>query len=190
MLVMQPTIRTPRLILRPFSLLDAPEVRRLAGDRRVYETTLLIPHPYREGMAETWISTHQTVFYEERGAIYAICLKDASLIGAISLNRAGPYNQAELGYWIGPDHWNHGYCTEAVRAVVNYGFTDLGYHKISARHFEENLSSGRVMQKAGMVLEGVLRDEVVKDGRFLTVRLYGILRSGVNDHGGQPTGRG
>jgi len=176
----QETLRTERLILRPFSLVDAPHVMRLAGDRRVYETTLLIPYPYEEGIAESWISTHQAVFYEERGAIFAICLTNGSLIGAISLSRAGPFNKAELGYWIGPEYWNCGYCTEAAKAMLKYGFSELGYHKISARHFVGNQSSGRVMQKAGMVREGVLRDEVMKDGRFVSVVLYGILRSSQN----------
>jgi RimJ/RimL family protein N-acetyltransferase len=180
MLLVQETLRTERLILRPFSLVDVPEVVRLAGDRRVYETTLLIPHPYEEGAAESWISTHQAVFYEQGGAIFAVCLTNGLLIGAVSLNRAGPYYRAELGYWIGPEYWNCGYCTEAVESVLNYGFTELGYHKISARHFEKNLSSGRVMQKAGMVCEGVLQDEVIKDGRFVAVALYGILRSSEN----------
>jgi hypothetical protein len=62
-MLVQETLRTKRLILRPFSLVDAPDVMRLAGDRRVYETTLLIPYPYSEGIAESWISTHQAVFY-------------------------------------------------------------------------------------------------------------------------------
>ena len=178
MLVVQPTLRTERLILRPFSLLDAPEVIRFAGDHRVYQTTLFIPHPYGEGTAESWISTHQAAFYEERGAVFAICLsKTGLLVGAISLQRASPFNRAELGYWIGPEYWNRGYCTEAVKAVVGYGFGELGYHKISGRHFEGNPSSGRVMQKAGMEREGVLRDEVIKDGRFVTVMVYGILAS-------------
>jgi len=179
-MLVQKTLRTERLILRPFSLIDAPDVRRLAGDRRVYETTLLIPYPYGEGIAESWISTHQTVFYEERCAIFAICLMNGFLIGAISLNRASPFNRAELGYWIGPEYWNCGYCTEAVKAVLSYGFAELGYHKISARHFVGNHSSGRVMEKAGLVREGVLRDEVIKDGRFVTVVVYGILRSSRN----------
>jgi ribosomal-protein-alanine N-acetyltransferase len=176
MLLVQQTLRTERLVLRPFSLTDAPDVMRLAGDIRVYETTLLIPHPYGERIAESWISTHQAVFYEEGGAIFAICLTNGSLIGAISLNRSGLFNGAELGYWIGPAYWNCGYCTEAVKAVLNYGFKELGYHKISARHFVGNSASGRVMQKAGMVREGVLRDEVMKDDHYITVEVYGILR--------------
>jgi hypothetical protein len=64
MLLIQETIRTERLILRPFRLTAAPQVKALAGDRAIYETTLFVPHPYEDGMAESWISTHLAGFYE------------------------------------------------------------------------------------------------------------------------------
>ena len=175
MLLLQETIRTERLILRPFTLADAPRVKALAGDRKIYETTLFVPYPYEDGMAEAWISTHQAGFYEGYGVVFAICLASGDLIGAISLNKAGFFNRAELGFWIGVAHWNHGYCTEAVKAVLEYGFKILGYHKISARHFAGNLSSGRVMEKAGMRREGLLQDDVMKDRRYISVELYGIV---------------
>ena len=178
MILLQETIHTERLILRPFTLTDAPQVRALAGDRKIYETTLFVPHPYEDGMAEAWISTHQAGFYEGQGVVFAICLANGDLIGAISLNKAGLFNRAELGYWIGVTHWNQGYCTEAAKAVLEYGFKVLGYHKISARHFAGNLSSGRVLEKAGMRREGSLQDDVIKDGRYITVELYGIVNSG------------
>jgi ribosomal-protein-alanine N-acetyltransferase len=174
-MLIQETIRTERLILRPFTLRDAPQVKALAGDRRIYDTTLFVPHPYEDGMAESWISTHQTCFYEGLGVVFAICLPSGLLIGAVSLTRAGLFNRAELGYWIGVAHWNRGYCTEAAKAVVQYGFDVLAYQKISARHFVGNRSSGRVMEKAGMTREGVLQDDVMKDGRYITVELYGIV---------------
>jgi RimJ/RimL family protein N-acetyltransferase len=91
------------------------------------------------------------------------------------LNKTGLFNGAELGYWIGTAHWNRGYCTEAAKAVLQYGFDVLKYHKISARHFVGNISSGRVMKKAGMKREGLLEDEVMKDGKYITVELYGIV---------------
>ena len=164
----------------PFTLTDAPQVKALAGDREIYETTLFVPYPYEDGMAESWISTHQAGFYEGRGVVFAICLASGALIGAISLNKAGLFNAAELGYWIGVAHWNRGYCTEAAKAILEYGFDSLRYHKISARHFVDNLSSGRVMEKVGMRREGLLQDDVMKDGRYITVELYGI----VNPEGG------
>jgi hypothetical protein len=54
----QPTLETPRLVLRPFTLEDAPAVQRLAGAKEVAATMLAVPHPYEDGIAEQWISTH------------------------------------------------------------------------------------------------------------------------------------
>ena len=100
-MLLQETIRTDRLILRPFALTDAPRVKALAGEQKIYETTLCVPYPYEEGMAESWIATHQRCFYEGLGVVFAICLSSGLLIGAVSLSRAGLFNRAELGYWIG-----------------------------------------------------------------------------------------
>jgi [ribosomal protein S5]-alanine N-acetyltransferase len=182
-MILQEPIRTERLILRPFTLIDAPRVRALAGNQRIYETTLCIPYPYEAGMAESWISTHQRCFYEGHGVVFAICLSSGLLIGAASLSRAGLFNRAELGYWIGIGYWNKGYCTEAAKAIVEYGFDTLGFHKISGRHFAGNHASGRVLEKVGMVLEGVLRDDILKDGKYVTVELYGILNPSGWDRG-------
>ena len=59
---MQPTLQTKRLFLRPFELPDGEDVRRLAGDRAIADTTLQIPHPYEVGMAEEWILTRRPKF--------------------------------------------------------------------------------------------------------------------------------
>ena len=126
-------------------------------------------------MAESWISTHQAGFYEGRGVVFAICLASGDLTGAIALNKAGLFNSAELGYWIGVAQWNRVYCTGAAKAVLEYGFMILRYHKVSARHFVGNTSSGRVMEKIGMRREGLLQDDVMKDGRYISVELYGIV---------------
>jgi RimJ/RimL family protein N-acetyltransferase len=174
-MVLQETIWTERLILRPFVLTDAPQVKALAGHQRIYESTLCVPYPYEDGMAQSWIATHQRCFYEGLGVVFAICLSSGLLIGAASLSRDGLFNRAELGYWIGVAHWNRGYCTEAAKAIVEYGFKVLRYHKISARHFVGNHSSGRVLEKIGMTREGVLQDDVMKDGTFITVELYGMV---------------
>lgn len=173
----QPTITTDRLILRPFQLSDAPRVMEQAGDRAIYEMTLNIPHPYEEGMAEQWIATHASNFYEGKGVTLAITLKeDATLIGAIGLVASPAHNRAELGYWIGVPYWGNGYCTEAAVALIEYGFETLGYHKVHAHYLAKNPASGRVMEKAGMTFEGELVDHVNKDGEYHTVRLYGIVR--------------
>lgn len=85
------------------------------------------------------------------------------------------HRQAKLGYWLGVPYWNRGYMTEAVQALVGYGFTELGLNKITASHFARNPASGRVMQKLGMTQEGLLRQDVRKNDDFEDLVLYGLL---------------
>ncbi len=171
-----PTIETERLRLRPFQIEDSPQVMALAGDRLVYDTTFQIPHPYEPGMAETWIATHAAQFDEGKGVTFAITLKQGGdLVGAIGLGADVRNKRAEMGYWMGVPFWNKGYCSEAAVAVIQFGFAEMGLHKITARYMINNPASGRVMQKAGMTLEGELADELYKDGQFHTLKVYGIL---------------
>ncbi len=171
-----PTLQTPRLILRPFELTDAPEVQRLAGDRAIADTTLNIPHPYEDGVAEQWISTHQNAFAQDKEATFAICRRaDAVLIGAISLLGIVKGHQAELGYWIGKPYWRQGFCTEAAQAVLDLAFRRLGLIRIHARHMGRNPASGRVLEKLGMLREGCRRCHVRKWDQFEDLNLYGIL---------------
>lgn len=174
----QPTLQTQRLILRPFVLEDAPEVQRLAGDRAIAATTLLIPHPYKDGMAEAWIETHPAAFAKKTAVTFAIVLRATEkLCGAVGLSIDTENNSAELGYWIGQPYWGQGYCTEAGKAVLRYGFEALQLHRIHSLHFATNPASGRVMQKIGMRYEGCRRQDVLKWGTYEDTELYGILKS-------------
>lgn len=173
-----PEVATSRLRLRLLQFADAHRIMELAGDRKVYETTLSIPHPYNDGEAEKWIASSLLRFYLGKGVDLAITLVDSgTLVGVIGLGSDAGHKRAELGYWIGFPYWGHGYCTEAALAAIRFGFDVLGYHKITSRHMAVNPASGRVMQKAGMKFEGELIDEVLKDGRYHTLEVYGILNS-------------
>jgi ribosomal-protein-alanine N-acetyltransferase len=173
----QPTLTTERLILRPFELSDASTVKRLAGDWAVADTTERIPHPYKDGMAEAWIAGHPQRFIERKECTFAIVLKDnQQVIGAVGLTLSMAHSRGELGYWVGREFWNRGYCTEAARAVVEYGFSVLGLHRIQARHFTRNPASGRVMAKLGMTHEGHLRQHTRKWDVFEDVEVYAVLR--------------
>jgi ribosomal-protein-alanine N-acetyltransferase len=173
----QPTLETERLILRPFDLSDAPMVQLLAGDEAIASTTLIIPHPYEDGLAEEWIRTHPEAFEKGKFINFAIVLKvSGELIGAIGLTLNQEHVHAELGYWIGKPYWNQGYCTEAAREVIRYGFESLSLNRIHAMHLSQNPASGKVMRKIGMRYEGARRQHVLKWGSFEDVELYGILR--------------
>ena len=173
----RPTIETKRLRLRPFELSDAKDVQRLAGDGAIADTTLNIPHPYEDGMAEEWISTHQPKFESGELLNFAIVSRTSDkLIGAIGLRIVPRFERAELGYWIGKPYWKNGYCTEAGRAVLQYGFSVLKLNRIHASHLKRNPVSGRVMQKLGMVREGCARQHAKRWDRFEDLAFYGIIK--------------
>ncbi len=146
----QPELKTERLILRSFQKEDATQVQELAGNYDVSKTTINIPHPYKDGMAEEWIKTHQKGFEDNVNITFAITNnRNNKLMGAISII-AIEEKQAEIGYWIGEPFWGKGYCTEATKALINYSFTELGLIKLFAEHLSSNPASGKVMKKAGM----------------------------------------
>lgn len=172
-----PTLTTNRLLLRPFQLSDASDVQRLAGDRDVASTTLRIPHPYKDGMAEEWIGTHADKFTKGEAVSLAMTLRDAGmLVGAVGLEICKEHSRSELGYWIGTPYWGQGYATEAAKALVEHGFQIIGLNRIYAHHIVRNPASGRVMLKIGMRHEGTLRQHTKKWDAFEDVEVYGMLK--------------
>jgi RimJ/RimL family protein N-acetyltransferase len=174
----QPTLTTAQLVLRPFQLSDVADIQRLAGDRDIAATTLRIPHPYLDGMAEEWLGSVNARY--EKGDVVAFAItrdNDGALLGAIGLEICREHERAELGYWIGKPYWGNGYCTEAARTVVDYAFETLGLNRIVAHHLAHNEASGRVMRKVGMQYEGHLVQHVKKWGKFLDLIVYGLVRS-------------
>ncbi len=174
----RPILETTRLILRPFTLADASDVQRLAGARAIASTTLNVPHPYEDGMAEQWIRTHQERYEKGELVNFALVLRTNHIfLGAMELQINQQYASAELGYWIGQPFWRQGYCTEAARAMLGYGFEVLELNRVHASYLTRNPASRRVMQKIGMAYEGCLRQHIKKWDVFEDLALYGILRS-------------
>jgi [ribosomal protein S5]-alanine N-acetyltransferase len=171
-----PAFSTQRLVLRPFTLADAPEVTRLVGDRRIADTTLNIPYPYDESTAVGWIGTHAEAAERGESVTLAITEKDGSLVGAVALAIARAHQRAELGYWIAVPHWGRGYATEAAAAMVDYAFGTLELRRVVARCLTRNAGSVRVMEKLGMQREGCLRAHVLKWDVPEDVALYAVLR--------------
>jgi len=172
-----PRLETERLLLRPFTLSDAKDVQRLAGNKAIADTTLNIPHPYEDGMAEAWISSHQPGFEAGEQAAFAITLKPGGkLIGAISLKIDTATQMAELGYWVGKPFWGIGYCTEAANRIVEYGLAEFDLRRIHAIHLERNPASGRVLQKIGMSRErkGPLQADAAGEAEIVVH--YGLSR--------------
>ena len=172
-----PVLLTERLRLRPFTPADAPAVTALVSDERVARPTLNIPHPYPPGAAEEWIATHAPAAAE--GVAYTFAIErqaDGALLGAIGMHPHIRHRRAEIGYWLGAPYWGQHYMSEAVRRVVEFGFTALCLNRIEAACFPWNPASAGVMRNAGMTYEGRLRAYVIKQGKAEDIEMYAILR--------------
>ena len=173
-----PNLETQRLILRQFHIQDAKRVQKLAGEPEMAASTFL-PHPYKDGIAERWILSLVDDYKKDRIVNFAIDLKETGvLIGSIGLVLDMQHNRGDLGYWVGMPFWGSGYCTEAGRAVLKYGFEGLGLNRIAAPHFSSNPASGRVLQKLGMRHEGTRRQHYLRFGKYEDAEVYGLLKEG------------
>jgi RimJ/RimL family protein N-acetyltransferase len=144
-----PVLKTARLYLRAPVCTDVANMVALAGDRRVAENTARIPHPYAAADALGLLATANQTGGE---TVFAIEL-DGALIGMCGLDpRPGG---AELGYWLGVPFWRQGYATEAARALIDYGFGELGYEVLHSGARVSNPASRRVLEKCGFQWTGV-----------------------------------
>ncbi len=171
-----PILHTARLVLRSFTLGDAPGLPALAGRREIADTTISVPHPYSEEHAREWISRQPALAAEGKEFSFAVTL-DNQLIGAVGLRDVSKEHlHAEMGGWIGVPWWGKGYASEATAAVLRFAFEDLKLNRVHAHHMVRNPASGRVLEKVGMRKEGVLRQAVRKWGVFEDVVILSILR--------------
>lgn len=173
-----PTLKTPRLILRPFVLDDAKIVAELANDKEIATNTKNLPYPYTEELAIEWINAHPDLYSDSKLMTLAVVQSKRDIvIGAIGLEIDTNNDRAELGYWLGRPYWDQGYATEAARRLMHYAFTDLQLNRVHSCHLTLNPKSGRILKKLGMSHEGHLRQQIKKWGEYQDLELYGILAS-------------
>ncbi|PWN68470.1 N-acetyltransferase [Chryseobacterium phosphatilyticum] len=171
-----PILKTERLILSQLEEKDIPFIVDYLQHRIYSDFTSNIPYPYTENDAKLWVKLSQEAFEDNSGYTFAVRNKEEELIGAIGLHDRED-DKAELGYWIGIPHWNKGYITEAARAIVDFGFKELGFNKIFATHLPHNPASGKIMEKIGMEKEAVLKQDVKKGGEYFDLVMYSIFNN-------------
>jgi [ribosomal protein S5]-alanine N-acetyltransferase len=132
------------------------------------------PHPYTKDDAERWI---EFVKHDKFNFAFAIA-NEVELIGGIGAIPNQDVNRftAEIGYWLAEPFWNKGIISKAVIAFCKYLFTNYNFNHLTASIYQGNDASVRVVQKAGFVLEGVLRKNVFKENKFLDQYIYGLLK--------------
>lgn len=172
---MNKVIETERLYFRRFTMKDSGRLTYLLNDPDVVKYTSQ-PYPYTEELAKNWISRHNEGFLNDKLYNFALVLKeDDRIIGSIYLSHEVKDKRGMVGYSLGKEYWNKGYASEALMALIKYAFEKKGFHKLEARHFEDNIASGQVMKKAGMSIEGRLEDHIFIKGKYETLILYAII---------------
>ncbi|TWU14493.1 putative ribosomal N-acetyltransferase YdaF [Symmachiella macrocystis] len=173
----QPTLLTKRLTLRPYQQTDAPRMQQLAGERVIAATTLRIPHPYADGVAEEWIASALERTASGNAYHFAMVLTETDqFLGSVGLTVQREWERAELGYWIGVPYWGRGYTTEAAMEITRFGFEDLGLNRIYASVFANNPASARVLEKAGLTYEGRHLQAIKKWDEFLDTLTYARVK--------------
>lgn len=183
-----PKLVFKRLILDQFKPSDIPDIVAYADNIKIVENTRSMPHPYFEEDAIALINMANQGFKAKNNYIFAIRIKETqAFIGGIGLTLNVDNNRAELGYWLAEEFWNKGFTTEAVQAILKFGFDQLKLNKIVAAYLTSNEASGKVLAKNGMVKEGIFKDHDIKrgtsveDNEYVTLIQYRMLNSEYED---------
>jgi len=175
-------LETPRLLLREFAADDWPAVLAYQSDPRYLRYYAWESRTAEQARAFVQMFVDQQ--REEPRTRYqlAVTLRaTGELIGNCGIRRAAAdSHEAEIGYELSPDQWGRGYATEAVAAILRFGFDTLRVHRVAAWVVAENVASARVLAKNGLRLEGRLRDKESFKGRYWDVLLYARLAGDVD----------
>lgn len=172
-----PEIFAERLHLRRLTMRDAPDIYEYSRDPLVAEHVLWEAHRSLSE-SKSYIRYMIRKYRAGDAASWGIALNsDDRVIGTIGFMWIQPDNaSAEIGYSLARRCWNRGYMTEALRALIRYGFTQMDLNRIEAMHETTNPASGAVMRKCGMQREGLLRNKLINKGKYVDVELYSILK--------------
>ncbi len=173
------TIETERLILRQFAYSDDDTMLKYwIADEKIQSMYSEPTYTTKEAVNELldkYISSYDKNDYYR----WAIISKDNNeCIGQIAFFLVDSKNNfAEIEYCIGSDFQCKGLATEATKAVIDYGFKNIGLHKIQICHKSINIPSRRVIEKCGFHYEGTLRDFFYMDGKYVDRLYYSILEN-------------
>ena len=166
-----------KIQIRKWELADAKDLATALSNRKILDNLRDgLPYPYTEQDGKDFIAA-MLAADENSTFAFAITL-DGKVIGSIGAFRQENIHKhtAELGYYIAEEHWGKGIMTEAVKQLCDYVFTHTDMIRIYAEPFAYNIGSQRVLEKAGFQYEGTLRNNAVKNGKILDMKMYSILR--------------
>ena len=168
-------LQLSRCLVRPWASADAESLHRHANNRRVsLNLRDRFPFPYELQNARTFLNW---IAQQPSPTVWAIEV-DGEASGGIGIERHNDIERvsAEIGYWLGESCWNRGIATEALQAVTREAFAQFEITRLYAVPFADHAASARVLEKAGYVLEGRLRQSAIKDGKIRDQLLYAAYK--------------
>lgn len=173
-----PMLRTERLQLRSLSLKDSDTIYSYFSNPEMTKYYGMEPFQSRleaDKFIKDFLDDYNMLFR------WAIVEKSTNkLIGTCGFHAISEKHlRAEIGYEIEVEHWGKGYATEAIRALVHYGFDSMKFQRIGANVYPENVGSRKVLEKVGFTHEGMLRSYLFQGGCFHDANVFSILKKEV-----------
>ncbi len=173
-----PQIQTDRLLLRKISPADAGDMYEYASLSSVTRYLLWYEHPNLL-YTKRYITYIQSRYRTGQFFDFAVvCRENGKMIGTCGFSRIDAENDAgEIGFVFNPKYHKNGYATEAVRAMIQFGFERLGLYRIEGRYMKENVASRHVMERSGMIYEGMLHGLMKIKGKQEDVGICACIRT-------------
>lgn len=174
-----PNLDTPRLALRAMRSEDANAIFALFSDSDVMKYYDKEPFTSLQE-AEVYIERQRLRFEQKESFRWGIALKESDSIigtcGYVAWHK--PWGIAEIGYDLARAYWRQGYMTEALSAMLQFGFAHMGLHRIEAEVMPGNVNSLRLLEKLHFHAEGTLRQRGFWKGQFHDLMMLALLKNG------------
>jgi RimJ/RimL family protein N-acetyltransferase len=161
--------------LRDYQSSDAPRLVELANNENVSRFLVYtFPYPYTMSDALWWITTGS----HGNGAKTKVIEYDGAFVGSVGITPQVGWKShtAEIGYWLGEEFWGRGIATQVLKQMTEAAFVEGELKKLFAPVLAPNRASARVLEKSGFHLEGVFKNEVIKNGQMYDILHYARLR--------------
>ena len=174
-----PRLEGRKITLRQLRRSDAEDIRKNANSREVGRYIVHLPYPYSLRHARSWIERSLRLARSKKEFHFGITeMKSGRVVGMVGLRMVDFKNgNAEVGFWIGKNHWNKGYTTEAVKLITHFAFNKLKLERIYAVVLDKNIASARVLEKNGFKREGTWRKAHVIGRNRHDVYGFGIMKN-------------
>lgn len=169
-------LQTKRLIIREFTEEDFRGVHKYASNPNVVKYMPWGPNTESDSRNFIQRKLQEQIVKPRKVHDLAITLKGEVIGGGGLTIHDSESGSAELGYCLEESHWGKGIGTEFAAEMIRYGFEEFGFHRVYARCDAQNTGSFRVMEKNGMIREGLLRDDTKIRGVYRSTLIYSILR--------------